>query len=77
MQKSKNDKDAWWLTYTRALTSVQMKHEQVVERARETVNWEKVITEMSSKPNGNNTNREAIMIEDQLEFELLATGMTD
>ena len=67
----------WWLTYTRALTSVQMKHEEVVEKAREKVNWEKVIVEKSSKPNGSNTNSQAIIIEDQLEIELLATGMSD
>ena len=77
MQTSKDDKDVWWLTYIRALEAVQIKHELVVERAREKVNWEKIIKEMSSKPNGSNTNSQAILIEDQLEFELLATGMTD
>ena len=77
MKTSKDDKDAWWMTYVRALEAVQMKHELVVDRAREKVNWEKIITEMSSKPNGSDTNTRAILIEDQLEFELLATGMTD
>ena len=77
MQTSKDDKDVWWQTYTRALEAVQIKHELVVEKAREKVNWEKIIAEKSSKPNGNNTNTRAILIEDQLENELLATGMTD
>ena len=67
MYKSKNDKDVWWMTYERALEVVQIKHELVVERAREKVNWVKIIEEMSSKPNGNNTNTRAILEEDQLE----------
>ena len=77
MQTSKDDKDVWWLTYVRALEAVQITHELVVERAREKVNWVKIIEEMSSKPNGNNTNTRAILEEDQLEIELLATRMTD
>ena len=49
----------------------------MVERARERLNWEKITAEMSSKPNGSNTNSQAIVIEDQIDFEFLATGMTD
>ena len=77
MQKSKQDEDAWWKTYIEAIGAVQMNHEFVVEKTDGPVNWEKMIEERRSKPNGDNTNKETIELEDKLENESFASGMTD